>query len=271
MVSRRVPIFRRPRPVADLPEPRLWTCEQCTEPMRVWDWDVHAVGPTVLPPRICSACRLDLAPASEKDQLYEQFRQALHHEMYVSVGEPPGTLVAWDVWLLDRSDRTDASGTRTRYRATVFAVCVDWWNEDWLQMVLPWQPNASEPLGVVLGAHVFGTQSAPCRWRFRWWWPDPSWPEVCELLPSWGKLTDDEAVMLNRARGAFYEFQEERGRKRGTTSYTADDLKERVPIARAAWLARHGRKPYDTELAAEIGVSEATFKRYKSRGMIPPP
>jgi hypothetical protein len=55
------------------------------------------------------------------------------------------------------------------------------------------------------------------------------------------------------------------GRPTGLTSWTKQEFLERLPRARVDFEARHGRKPADTDLATEMGISKATFGRYKKR------
>jgi hypothetical protein len=49
----------------------------------------------------------------------------------------------------------------------------------------------------------------------------------------------------------------------GQTTWTEEEFRRRLPLAQADFEDRHGRKPHDTELATEVGVSKATFGRYK--------
>jgi hypothetical protein len=55
------------------------------------------------------------------------------------------------------------------------------------------------------------------------------------------------------------------GRPRGGTLWTREAFLEEFPLAAAKVEKRTGRKPFDTELAAEMGLSEATFGRYKKQ------
>ena len=57
------------------------------------------------------------------------------------------------------------------------------------------------------------------------------------------------------------------GRPRGGTLWTQEEFLEELPRAAAKVEKRVGRKPFDTELAAEMGLSEATFGRYKKRSL----
>jgi hypothetical protein len=55
------------------------------------------------------------------------------------------------------------------------------------------------------------------------------------------------------------------GRPRGGTLWPREAFLEEIPLAAAKVEKRTGRKPFDTELAVEMGVSEATFGRYKKQ------
>jgi len=122
-----------------------------------------------------------------------------------SIGEPPGTVIAWQVDIRDRRD------PKLSHPATVYAVCVDWWHQDCPQLVLPWRLSF-ESLLVVLGAHVLASGDIPASWRFLWQWHDPRHQETLILDPPDASLTKDQVLRLNKARGAFYTFQEIRGR-----------------------------------------------------------
>ena len=60
------------------------------------------------------------------------------------------------------------------------------------------------------------------------------------------------------------------GRPRGGTLWTREAFLEELPLATAKVEKRTGRKPFDTELAVEMGMSEATFSRYKKRFLTEP-
>jgi hypothetical protein len=49
------------------------------------------------------------------------------------------------------------------------------------------------------------------------------------------------------------------------TSWSKEEFLDRLPRARAEFEARTLRKPFDTELAIEMGMSKSTFGRYKKR------
>ncbi len=69
--------------------------------------------------------------------------------------------------------------------------------------------------------------------------------------------------MLQVHRGdRFRQLFDERGRKRGTANYTQEELRERLPLACATVARRTGRAPTQSEVAAELGVSTPTLKKY---------
>jgi hypothetical protein len=215
----------------------------------------------------CSACLLELAPIEQQQFVY--LKQHGHHQMWFRVGEPPGTLVAWNVGLSDRGRTANEDEGPMVYEAYVYAVVVDWWREDWPQMrvTVPWGATGSPSLrGVVIGARVIAAPDIPGSWRFRWWWPNPTWPETCSLDPPNADMTDDDAVRLNRARGAFYAFSERRGLKSGAKLAWPHDKatwREAGRQAEATFVGRHGRRPTDGELAKEMWMSKPTFDRRK--------
>jgi hypothetical protein len=55
------------------------------------------------------------------------------------------------------------------------------------------------------------------------------------------------------------------GRPLGGTTWTREEFLGEMPRARQKLRAKHGRKPSDGEIAAEMGISEPTYGRYKRR------
>src|SRR4051794_26091141 len=113
-----------------LPDPHRFICDGCGEQMDVWDWGSHPTDTADLPPAQCSSCLVGAAaeiPEAQEPQwpvrrwMRVGHKQQLHHRMRRSIGEPPGTVIAWQV---DLSDRNDLS---LRYPAYLYTVCVDWW------------------------------------------------------------------------------------------------------------------------------------------------
>ncbi len=259
-----------------LPQPHVWPCERCGEPIQLWSWgyhpprehptEAHAQESIIPPDALCSPCLVELAPPDQR--AYLAWEQNHHHEMRGLIGDPPGTLIAWRFPLPDRTGRVDASGTPIVYPATIYIVRVDWWNCSWPQFKGWWGPENASPLLVTFGARVIagGPQLSRASWVFLWSWTQPEKSEICRLDPPNTSLTDSEAVDLNHARAAFYTFEERRGLKHGmklawpSDEGTWHDVGAR---ARANFIARHGRPPFDTELAAEMVVPKATFIRRK--------
>jgi hypothetical protein len=122
-----------------------------------------------------------------------------------SIGEPPGTVIAWEVTKRDLNDPSRAHPT------TLYAVCVDWWAQDWTQLVFPWRLSWDSLL-VVFGAHVRAAGITSASWRFLWQWHDPGHQETLILDPPDASLTKEQVLRLDKARGAFYTLQEKRGR-----------------------------------------------------------
>ena len=60
------------------------------------------------------------------------------------------------------------------------------------------------------------------------------------------------------------------GRRPNVTLLSREEFLERLSRAKAAFADRHGRNPYDTELAYEIGISKSTFSRYKKKWLARP-
>jgi hypothetical protein len=208
--------------------------------MNVWDWGNQTIEPTasaMTPPTAhCSACLVELAEQG-MPAFYVEYMQRLHHQMWFRVGEPPGTLVAWQVQLIDWGGKVNPDGTPVTYPACIYAVLVDWWNEDWPQRRLPWSLGPASHLLVVLGARVVARPDTEGRhtqgsWIFRWLWPNPAWPETCLLDPPHAYLTDAEAVRLNHARRAFYAWRSRRGAEEGSGKFGhSEDFRQAVVSA----------------------------------------
>src|SRR5829696_9218926 len=197
-----------------LPEPHRFTCDGCREPMDLWDWGSHPVDTADLPPAHCSSCLVGAAAEIPKEQetlwpirqwMFVNYEQQLHHRMRLSIGEPPGTTIAWEVRLPDQNDLS------LSYLATIYAVCVNWWHQDWPQVVRPWRQSWESRL-VVLGAHVLASSDISASWRLLWQWHHPGHQETLILDPPDASLTKDQVHRLNKARGAFYTFHDNRGR-----------------------------------------------------------
>lgn len=144
-----------PEPLSELPEPREWICDSCNDPLNVWDWGNHPSDATALPPAHYFACLVELTP--HEQQLSVHHKQHRHHQMWFRVGEPPGTLVAWNVGLPDKGRKSDEDEGPIGYTAYIYAVFVDWWHDHWPQMRVraPQDPCLSPSLQcVVIGTHV---------------------------------------------------------------------------------------------------------------------
>ena len=197
------------------PEPHVFPCEHCKEPMALWDWGSHPINSPDLPQARCSACLIKAAAEIPKEQdshwpplrtwMHVERQQSLNHRMRRSVGEPPGTVIACQVELRDRNDPS------LGHLAYLFAVCVDWWDQSWPQLVMPWRLSWQR-VAVVLGAHVLASPDIPASWRFLWQWHDPAHQETLIMDPPDRPLTKNQVLKLNRARGAFYTLQDNRGR-----------------------------------------------------------
>jgi hypothetical protein len=110
-------------------------------------------------------------------------------------------------------------------------------------------------------------ESSPAIYAARWSWEHPDRPVWVHDLG-----VDDPSVTildLERLVSACAPFvrkdikDAQRGRPRGVTSWSKDEFLRELPQARAAFMARHRRKPTYTELAAEMGIPKPTFDRYK--------
>jgi hypothetical protein len=230
-----------------LPEPHLFHCERCGEPMDLWDWGSYSVTTADLPPARCSWCLIEVPEEPERDvapflrRAEVDQAQQLHHRMRRSIGPPPGTVIAWQLDLRDKNDWSQG------HPAYLYAVHVDRWYQDWPQLVLPWRLSW-DSLTVVFGAHVLAGRGIPASWRFLWQWHDPLHKETLVLDPPDASLSKDQILRLNKARGAFYEFHETRGR---TPRFA--NLFEFYLAAHAAVVAlRKGRRP----------ITPATIGRY---------
>jgi hypothetical protein len=204
-----------------------------------------------------SSLILDLPPSRLREYICWEY--SVLHEMRNDVGEPPGTLIAWNVPLPDQG------GKPIEFGGTVYLARVDWWDDSWPQKTIPWNQNESSPVLVMLGARVFhppvGKQPLWASWIFSWWWPRPDRLETCRLEPPDADLTNDEAVRLNRARGAFYTWQSRRGRGPGSGARfdSAEDFEQTVRSAILALRAR-GERESKAAIGRYIGRTYRTSR-----------
>jgi hypothetical protein len=244
-----------------LPQPTLFTCERCQEPIPFWDWVQHEVGTPPPSIALCPDHLIEAAPPEKQSGV--ELRQYWHDDMRRHLGKPPGTLVAWEVDLPDLSDEL------VSYQAYVYAVCVDRWDPSWPQKVFPWRPDSWQLIGVILAAMITDKWEGPS-WRLTWSLDEPWLPASCELMFWDSDTTLERAERLMAALGAFRKWRTIQGRPRNVTTFTRKEFLERHARAKADWEDRFGRVPYDTELATALGVSESTYKRYKKRWLSEP-
>ena len=83
-----------------LPQPTMFTCERCQEPIPFWDWGQHDVDAATPPTALCPDHLIETAPPEQQWLL--RARQVSHQDMRLCIGKPPGTLVAWEVALSDK-------------------------------------------------------------------------------------------------------------------------------------------------------------------------
>jgi hypothetical protein len=78
--------------------------------------------------------------------------------------------------------------------------------------------------------------------------------------------TYDELARLMRGFALYSEKARLHARRPlGVTNWSKEEFLDHLPRARAEFEARTLRKPFDSELAAEMGMSKSTFGRYKKR------
>jgi hypothetical protein len=100
-----------------------------------------------------------------------------------------------------------------------------------------------------------------CIWPFQ----DPTVPERFEVVNGLDTaLLDSDLDKLTRGRRFLWETFT-RGKPTGTTNWTREDFLYELPRTRQKLRMRYGRKPFDNEIAAEMGISAPTYGRYKKR------
>lgn len=105
----------------------------------------------------------------------------------------------------------------------------------------------------------------PVTMRVRW---HRDWGELPLEIVGWEAcLGKDEWGRLAVAANLLHEWGQltRRGRKRGSTTWEEKEFREQLAQARESLFKRNGRPPANVELAAELGMSEATFYRYLSK------
>lgn len=258
--------------LSQMPKPHLWTCDRCGEQIRLWDWGYHPprqgeAGSFAPPIALCTDCKI--AAALPEQQAFMHWEAALHNKVRSLVGDPPGTLIAWRWPIPDRAQRENSSGELIRFPACVYLIRVDHWDFSWPQFKGWWGTPEESTLLVMLGARVIAEasqrQQGSGSWLFTWWWPQPERTEICQLDPPHASLTDGEAVLLNKARQAFYVFKERRGLDSGTMlAWPHDETTWHIEGTRARnVILSRGHNPIDGRIAAEMGVTNSTYNRRK--------
>jgi hypothetical protein len=79
--------WKRAHPMETLPQPYVWTCNRCQQPIDAWDLEVQ---PNLQAP-LCSDCLLP--PFQPDDPGEAHLRYWLIRRARESTGNPPGTLL----------------------------------------------------------------------------------------------------------------------------------------------------------------------------------
>ena len=150
----------------------------------------------------------------------------------------------------------------------VLGVGVDDWPLSLPHFVFDWGRPGCAPKILVLRLLVsIGWLRGPV-WQVHWSWAHPESEPTYQLIKGKTAPTSAEWDKLMMALRRFHSIADDARRPRGTTLYSPGEFRERAAAERREFERRHGSPPYDTELAAIIGVSESTFKRYKGKGWL---
>jgi hypothetical protein len=242
-------------------------CRSCQHPIDVWfdhGLEIRRAGVTHHPDaarQLCVACLLPTFPPDRQERLAPAYE---HERMAPREAGVPAGLTTYCLSVAGKPD-TWSEG----FLAVGFALQVRGWDGTSAERqphfaVTPNDPSELSWSLVFVGGKVF--LSTVKRAYLTFMWPfDLSRPARFEVVNGLDlALRDAELDALVRGR-RFWRATIGSGRSVGTTSWTREDFLDELPRARQKLRVRHGRKPRNTELAAELGVSPATFHRYTKR------
>ena len=247
------------------PAPYVFYCERedCGHQfIDLWDMDWSSrTDPTGPLAPLCLDHAIELALPEERDRL--RSLSTVHRQFRHWVGDPPGTVVAWEETIGDRGGRRAGP-----FPAKVFGIGVDSWDPIWPQSAGTWIKEDDWPsLLVVLGAFVTTSWDLGVAWRCLWSWQHPDWPGTCDIWPPDAQIPRGQERAFLDARGAFYEFQATRGRAPENEDVVCADFRRRLPSAITAArdaLEDVGEPRYrdlrQHELAAAFGFHEDTLR-----------
>jgi hypothetical protein len=212
-------------------------------------------------PSFCLDCRLEAATADRRAWLRDEYQPLL--EAAASAGIPDGAPI-WPIYFA--ADDDDAHKAWRGFRGRFLALQVsglpenlrDWPNLNSIRFVVGageasygmliyetaiWHERIAASL-IIISHPLHGKTSLEVR----------NWQQV--------KRTSDLSRLM-RGVELYTEFRASGGRPPGGTTLTKEEFLDELPRAKATVEKRTGRKPIDSELAAAIGVSTPTFRRYK--------
>jgi hypothetical protein len=267
-----------PRP----PHFLTWDCDHCHAPSDLWDWNPYYPAPedSYNAPIWCTSCAAELLAPPERRDVLLQSLQRTNRQVRRHVGLPYGTLIICRTEFGNRAEarqlREDLealheqlvqgaiSRTECREReqelvaaesrkdrdhprpcGLLYGVVVDSWNNVWPddQWVEWFDGGVLLFLGgfVLVGRDSRG-RDIPAGWLILRSLERPADEPLCLPIPPDFSPTDDERKTWERARGAFFELHERRGRPPGSGRFvTAEDF-ERAVFAAVTALHKQKRR-----------------------------
>jgi hypothetical protein len=244
------------------------TCRLCRQPIDIWldhGLEISRAGVTTHPEaarRLCGECLARTLPIEQWQTLAPQYE--VQRKPPREAGIPPW--VTTYVLSNEGKPGTWSDG----FLAVLYGVHVLGWDGEAAvrqpyMTIMPTDPSERPFSFVFFAATVYHYQVKLSYLKCIWPFQDPSLPKRFEVVIGLDSgLLDSDLDKLTRGRRFLWKTLA-RGKPKGTTTWTREDFLDELPRTRQKLRMRHGRKPFDNEIAAEMGISAPTFGRYKKR------
>ncbi len=219
-------------------------------------------------PSFCLHCRLETASAERRAWLLDEYRPLL--EAAASAGIPDGAPI-WPIYFAADDDEAHKAwrGFRGRFLAIQVsglpANLSDWPNLNSVRFVVG---GGEASFGMLIYQTAIWHEQIAASLIFI---SHPLGDGTSLEVRNWQRVKrTSDLSRLMRGVELYTELRASGGRPPGGTTWTKEEFLDELPRAKATVEKRTGRKATDSELAAAIGVSTATFRRYKKTFLTDP-
>jgi hypothetical protein len=243
------------------------TCRLCRQPIDIWldhGLEISRAGVTTHPEaarRLCGDCLARTLPIEQWQTLAPAYE--VQRKPPREAGIPP-----W-VTTYVLSNEGKLGTWSDGFLAVLYGVHVlGWDSESALRQpymtIVPTDPSELPLSFVFFAATVYHYQVKLSWLKCIWPFQDLTLPERFEVVNGLdAEVPDSDLAKLMRGRRFLRETVTRRGSPPGPRLYTPDEFRYEVPRVRQRLRTKNGRKPFDNEVAAEMGMSTPTFQRYK--------